>query len=556
MRNSSTYLARFCWSLVLITGAGITSFAQDKEKWEEGEGGIKNVEFRIVKDKQITLPATANRNFEKIPPRAAEPNTSPITYEFKTLNFNTPDFNPVIRPLKLKVEPLTKTYGNYVSGGLGNFSSLFGEAYLNTKRDKNKFYGAHFYHQSFAKGPVNDKFSASGNTNLDLFGKFFSDKITTGASLNFENRMGYFYGYPSPVGIERDQIKQTYNVFGLGGEIENTKPADFNFKMNAGFSYLSDHYSAKESEVALGWKSDYKLENKTGMVLNAEYFLISRKDNTIDATPRHLFKVSPAYRFSPIDGLNLTVGLNAAYENDKLLDKSLHIYPNVWANYELGSSTQAYAGLTGDVDKVSLHTLSKENLWLNSNIDIAHTNRAFDLMAGLKGKLVKKLAFDAGFSVARLKNLYYYQNAVANQSKFDVKYDDASRLNLFADLGLSVSDKIRFNGRGDYYSYSSDLLLHKPTYRLALGSSFNIYSKFTLQVDFITQGGMKALDNVSGKTLTLDPALDLSTKANYYFSRQFSAFLKFNNILSSDYPIYYNYPVRGFQAMGGLTWSF
>ena len=92
--------------------------------------------------------------------------------------------------------------------------------------------------------------------------------------------------------------------------------------------------------------------------------------------------------------------------------------------------------------------------------------------------------------------------------------------------------------------------------QLALGSSFNIYSKFTLQIDFVTQGGMKAFDNLTLKTLTLDPALDLNVKANYFLSKQFAVFLKFNNILSSDYPLYYNYPVRGFQAMAGLSWSF
>jgi len=553
--HSPLYFTRFCLFIVLVTGISFASFAQ--EKWEEGEGGIKNVEIQIVKNREITLPA-ANRNFEKVPPRPAEPNKPEITYELKTLNFNTPDFNPVIRPLKLKTEPLSKTYGNYVSAGIGNYASGFAEAYLNTKRDKNKFYGAHLYHKSFGKGPVDGKFSASGNTNLDLFGKFFTDKVTTGASLNFENRMGYFYGYPSLSGIERDQIKQSYNVFGLGGEIENAKPGDFNFKLNGGFSYLSDHYSAKESEVALRWKGDYKLSETTGFILDADYFLISRKDALVDAAPRHLFKVKPAYRFYPLDGLKLIVGLNAAYENDNNDNKSLHVYPNVWANYELGKSAQAYAGLTGDMDKVSLHTLSKENLWLNSNVDIFHTNRAFDLTAGLKGKLVKNLAFDAGFSVARLKNLYYYQNALigSSQSKFDVKYDNTSRLNLFADLGISVTDKVRFNGRGDYYGYSSDALLHRPTYRLALGSSFNIYSKFTLQIDFISQGGMKALDTVTGKTFTLDPALDLNAKANYFLSKQFAVFLKLNNILSSDYPLYYNYPVRGFQAMAGLSWSF
>jgi hypothetical protein len=70
--------------------------AQPPEKW--GEGEIEKVEIQITKEKQITLPQ-ANRNFEKIPPRAAEPIKPEIKYDFKNLSFTTPDYNPALRPL-------------------------------------------------------------------------------------------------------------------------------------------------------------------------------------------------------------------------------------------------------------------------------------------------------------------------------------------------------------------------------------------------------------------------------------------------------------------------
>jgi hypothetical protein len=536
------------------------AFAQeDKEKWDEGE--IQSVEIEIVKDRQISLPK-ANRNFEKIPPRAAEPIKPEITYDLKSFTFNSPDYSPSIRPLKLKQEELAKIYGNYLSAGLGNYSSPYAELYLNSKRDKNKFYGAHFYHNSFGKGPVDGKNSASGNTNVDLFGKFFTDAVTTSAFLNYDKRTGYFYGYPqNGPEVDRKDIKQDYNVVSLGAELENSKLSDFNFKLSGGFSYLQDYYDAKESEVSVGWKSDYKISDKSALIFNANYFLIARKDLLVDAKPRNLLKFNPAYRFYPVENLRLTIGLNAVAESDKIANKNLHVYPDVWANYELAKSVEAYAGLTGDIDKVSLHTLSAENFWLNSNIDIAHTSRSADFRVGLKGKVIKKLAFDAGFSVANLKNLYFYQNDATDPSKFIVVYDAGStqRLNLFADLGINFADKARLNLRGDYFGYSTDKQAeawHRPTYRMAFNSYFNIYSKLTLHIDFITQGGMKALDVVNNKTVTLNPAVDLNAKLNYFVSKRFSVFLKFNNMLSNKYPVYFNYPVRGFQAMGGINWSF
>jgi hypothetical protein len=273
-------------------------------------------------------------------------------------------------------------------------------------------------------------------------------------------------------------------------------------------------------------------------------------------------RIKPAYQFSPVENLSLTLGANMAYENDTLgVNKSLHLFPNVKADYALTTSVSAYAALTGDIDKVNLRSLSSENRWVNSNINIFNTNRSIEFLGGLKGKAGRKVGFETGFSASNLKGLYFYQNSVQDRSKFDVIYDagNTKRLNLFAEIGYTHAEAFRLILRGDYFSYSTDKIaeaFHRPAYRVALNSSYNVYGKLLFNIDFIGQGGMKAFDRSLAKTVEIKPALDLNFKTDYFLSKQVSLFLKLNNLLSNEYQVYLNYPVRGFQAMGGITCTF
>jgi len=551
-----------------------TAFSQD-QKDKTGEGEIEKVEIEIVKNREVTVPQAA-RNFEKVPPRATEPIKPEITYQFRNLSFNVPDYTPVLRPLKLKTETISKIYGNYVSAGFGNYVSPYAEAYLTNKRSKNKSYGVKLYHRSFLNGPVDGSNSGSGHTELRLFGKTMNSNIALSGFANFENTAAYFYGYKPGSIIDHSSISQNYNILSVGSELENAKISDFKYDFKAGYSYLTDHYSASESEVNLNFSSQYKIDNKKKIIINSDYFLMDRKDSFIPGKARQIFKVKPAYQITPVDKLLLTVGFNTVFENDTIgKQKGVHVYPNLWANYQLSSAVEGYAGLTGDVDKVSLHSLSRENVWINSNINLFNTNRTVEFLTGLKGKVSGKVSFGAGFSFATLKNLYYYQSDLIDQSKFNVFYDNGEthRTNLFAEMGFSA-EAFKVMMRGDYFSYSSTIArqiasqyalgginvgngaLQRPTYRVSINSSYNFYEKLLLGVDFVAQGGIQALDLEKKNLTTLNPALDLNVKANYFVSKQFSIFLSFNNILSSNYQLYLNYPVRGFQAMGGASWSF
>ncbi len=569
--------------VTLIVSCTIAAFGQEKEQWEKetGEGEIVDVEIEIVKDRKIVLPR-AVRNFEKIPPRPFEPIKPAITYEFKNFQFTTPPYRPSVRPLKLKQEELSKIYGNYISGGLGNYGSIFLEGSMTTKRDKNKFLGAHLYTRSFASGPVDGKNSASSTTNFQVFGKSTGKVVTVTGDATYDVKSGYYYGYvPDGTGTEinRDRLRQVYTTYGANIGLENTKVSDFNYKLRAGYNYLQDFYHAREGEASFSFNSAYKVSEKTKFILDADYFLINRKDSLI-SQDRHLFRVKPAYQFNPIDKLVLTAGANVAFSTDQYPgSKDFHLYPHLKAQYELSPSFEAYGIVTGDMDKVDLHSLSAENMWLASAFAFpnlsdhrnfyTNTNRSLEFKGGVNGKLGRKVAVGAGISVAELKNYYFYGLFTANvnpahqalpayMTSFFPAYDgNTKRINPFAEISYAEAEIFKLSIRGDYFSYSTQDLAgpsQRPTYRVSATSVYNMFDKISLEAGFIAQGGMKFY--TTPQTISLDPAFDLNLKTRYFISKQFSAFVTLNNILGNNYPLYLGYPARGFQVLAGVSWSF
>lgn len=556
------------FTLIFVLGLMLVStatFGQDpqqkKEDWEK-EGEIESIEIEIVKERQITLPK-ANRNFEKIPPRPSEPIKPPITYDFRSFSFQAPQVSLSVKPLKLKAESKPTVYGGFVRAGFGNYASPLLEAFINTRRDKNKLMGAYAYHHSSGKGPVDGKNSGAGASGISLYGKSFSELFALSGNVSFDNRTTHFYGYPKGVELDTDTLKQSFVLFKMGGEITNSRNSDFSYTLGAAFSHMADKYKAKESEVNLTFRSAYELNEQSAMELNADYAIISRKDEQVEAKPRNLFTIYPSYSFVILEELKLKVGFVAAFENDDIDSKSAHVYPTAKATYPLSPSVDVEGALSGGIEKVSLQSLVNENLWIAPNIDIYHSNKTIDLSAAVRAKLGNKVFTQAGLVLSTIKNLYSYQNLRDDQSKFETVYDlgTVKRSNLYASLSYAQSEVAKFLVRGDLYSYSggdfSDVY-HRPTHKLTVNGSYNIYNKIILTADIIAQGGMKAraYNGNEFEVIKLKNAFDLNAKAEYIFSESFSAFLQFNNITSNQYPVLQHYPVRGFQVMAGITWSF
>lgn len=551
-----TRIARLI-SVLLFMATVQTVFGQ--EEWEEG-GEIESVEIEIVKEKQITLPR-ADRNFEKIPPRPADPVKPSFSYEFRSMKYTAPELKLDVRPLRVKQEDLSKIYSGYLSAGFGNYRSPYLEGSLTSKRDAQKFYGGEIYHKSYGTGPVGKELSASGDTRLNAFAKGMGVKLTTDAAIRYENRYNHFYastGAPVETRLPGD-ILQTFHVGAIDAGIENTKANDINFRLRGGFSFLDDRYSASESKASIRFASDYKLKNEKSITFRTNYLLIARKDLLTEAKPRHLLTVAPSYRMSIMGKATLDLGINVFVENDTISPASFHLYPNVSLNYPAGRNIETYASLRGDFEEVSLHKLSAENPWVAPDIPLFHTQKAFEFILGAKGRLARLVSFNSGVEFTRFLDLYFYDNLPADRTKFTALYDDATRLNFFAQAGFAMGDKIQLNARGEYYNYVTDELTHpwhRPLYKVGVYSTWMIAGKVMTDASLVTQGGAKAFDHDLNSVVELQAAVDVSLKLRYFWSKRLSLFVDGSNLLNRMYPLYLNYPSRGLQVTGGASYCF
>jgi hypothetical protein len=528
---------------------------------QEWGGEIESVEIEIVKERQIALPR-ANRSFDKVPPRPVEPIEPRLTYDFQPVAFEGKSFSPVLRPLRLKAEELSRLYGRTVSAGLGNYGSPYLEAALSTKRDKQRFLATRFFHRSFATGPVDGRTSSSGQTELAAVAQGFGKNVSGGGEINYSYTALNFYGYPNLSTIDRLILPQNFNRVKLGGQVSNTRKGAFNYEAAGSFSYLVDNFKAAESEVLGQLNTDYKLNEKSAIQTVVDYFLIARRDENVDAKPRHLFRLRPVYQFMPIDKLTVQAGAQIAYENDTAgTGSNLHVYPHATARYALTKSVNAFARLTGNMERVSLHTLTLENPWLAANVPIQHTNKRIDVGGGLLGGSPKGVYWTVGFSASALDHQYFFVND-ASGGKFDLLYfqNVVWRSNPYGEFGLTKDLRAQWKLRFDYFGYTSAargfVPWHLPEYRGELLANIHLYKKLLLQTSSTLLGGIRGREPGTLRTVELPVVVDLNLKLDYLLSDRFALFVRGDNLLNTQYRLFLNYPVRGLQVLAGGTYNF
>lgn len=535
--------------LLLLSVCLNNLFAQD-------EGGIPDVEIQIVNPLKVTLPK-ADRNFAKVPAMPAEPISPPMVYDYSLVSFLTPSYSPAVRPLRLKPTEATAYRPGFISAGFGNYISPYLKGYISFFPAKSLTTGGlSFHHHSFGTGKVDDKNSSSGFTSVAANIKSAGKVATTEVLAGFEDRAGNFYGYVPGSDVSKDTIKQAYQTYFLSGSISNSKASDFNYEIRPSFSYLKDKYSAKETDFSLGVNTLYKMK-EGGISVNARYSLIAREDSEIESQVRHLFSVTPQYQFKLAEKFSLNVGATVAFENDSIGKSDFHVYPAISSHYSIGNNFNLFAKLGGDIDKVGLHSLSRDNLWINPNVSIFHTNKALEFSGGIVGNL-GNLSATAGFTLSQLKNYFLFQNDSINQAKFNVIYDDVTRSNLFLGLNFDKGN-YSFRVRGDYYNYTTQTqqeAWHRPQYTADVSVGIKAGAKLSIVPRFMVMGGMKAFDFSIDEIIELPLAVDFGVNSEYSFSDRVGVFIKLSNLLNSNYSLYNNYPVRGIQGLAGFTWKF
>lgn len=504
---------------------------------------------------KIELPQ-ANRNFEKINFEMKPAPVKPQEYQMEEVEVEVPKMVVKINPVIQKPDPLQKLYGNYVKAGIGNYSTPYFEGFFNNKRSENVSYGLHLKHFSSALGPV--KNSKMSENRASAYVRYFTKKTELSSSLSYDRDRYNFYGYDHNFPVEKDTIKQVFNTISFKAGIKSlNQDSKFSYDLRFGYFNFRNRYSAREGEYLTNLGSAYRLDEDKSIRLDGVLSVSGYKDSV--KLNRTFFQLKPAFYYD-LGKYKLTAGFNTAYISDTANTSKFHLYPRLNVDVSLiENQLTAFAGLEGEMQKNTLRSFISENPFLESNVELRHSNKSIELYAGIKGNYAG-LNFKGRLGYANYNNLFFYNNSEQDSSEFRIMYDrSTSVLNLLADVSYDLSDRFRMGLGMNYYSYNLSTLeqpWHRPKFTTSLSAGYNLKNKIYINTDIYYISGLSGKNYISGREVKLDGIFDVNLKIDYKISNAFTAFLELNNILSKKYQRYLYYPVKGINVIGGISYSF
>jgi hypothetical protein len=544
----------------IFSGLSWMSFGQQA-------GEVKDQEFVIRKDRVLTLPKQA-RKFERIPVLPSPKSSSNFTYTVQPYFLSlTPE---VIKPeVAQKQWPRNQEvlYPGFARIGYGNYASPIIEGRYNYWEEEDYNFGVKLKHEGFYKGPIDGSNSGENFTNLKADGSLYRDFIQFFGGLEYDRHEFKFYGYDPENPFLEDYIpsQNVLNTYRLKAGLQDIDKMDFlNYEAYITVRGFNDQYLASESEIGIKALSDFRFDDALKTSVNMELSLTNPKDQFYADINRNYFKVNPYVSYLK-KGILVKAGINLIFENDVALNKKsdFYIFPQLDAHYMLTDEFGIYAGFEGDVQRKTYLDFVNENPFLGPSESLLNTVQNYIGKAGIKGTINDEFTYEAGISMGKFTNMYFFTNNPADTLRFNIVYDDDTRvMNYSAKVAWQYEGFYRLIGKANYYYYNTSNLegaFHRPEWEVSLNNNFAFSDKWLVQLNANLMGGIQTFVDFGPDESNLKelPAiLDLQLKADYQITERVSAFAVGNNLLNRQNQRFLNYPVRGIQGILGVTVRF
>jgi hypothetical protein len=215
-------------------------------------------------------------------------------------------------------------------------------------------------------------------------------------------------------------------------------------------------------------------------------------------------------------------------------------------------------------------SFAAENEFLLSSNLIANENNVMNGKLGIKGAFSNTILFNVAASYGHTKNkaLFITDTLRSIGNRFAIIYDNVTTFKIEASVIYQLQEKIKFEGIGIINSYETKFntfAWNLPQLQIVARGFYQVTPQLSINVDANFEGGRQALvysvlENDHQENLQYSRQLgliaDLNLAAEYRYSQKLSAFLQVNNFAAQRYKRWYNYPVQGFQVLGGVTFKF
>lgn len=551
-----------------------------------------SAQAQTITEEQVTVIAPYSPTItkaQKIPEfPAAETNTNS---KFKLEYYTNPKLMATHFELKdlqaaRYVSPNNPKYKqNVIKAGFGLYTTPYAELFLNGKLNSNWTVGLHARHLS-SKASVKDfGYSGFSQNGAEFWTKNIGKRKVVWLSGFYQRDAYHYYGfhpddyltqYVTPPDFD-SLTAQTFSDAGLKFEVFSTQGQTKNgFKIDGQYRYFWDKFNNLENLVDLNGTFRRPIEflglknQSVGVGLNTEVVVTNWKANTqpLNFVPQTNSIYSPqnffhgkidlrgfyniAYdRFDFKAGAVLSVGLDST--------STIKVYPDFRVKATIISNVLDYfLQFDGKLMSPSYYSLTRENPFVAANVPMKYTSQTYRIKTGFNVNIAGIADVKLWGSKERLQNAAFFTSDTTSlyNNQYWLLYDDADRLQIGGDVEVNYKG-VDFNFQLVYQDFTPDnerQAWYKPSWTSRVEASYWLYDNLMLSIE--VQSRSKVWAKVGNTEQQLKGWMDIGAAANYHLNKQFSAFVQLNNLLSQQYQLWYNYPVKGFGAMAGVSYAF
>jgi hypothetical protein len=540
---------------IILSGAGFLfstgTFAQDT---------LRKKSIDITSSFRPELEVAAKIAFNATPPTAdtARPR----------LQYDIPDpslqlvYQPgSLKPLALQIDTSAAfANSNYVKAGFGSLRTPFFQSGF-TFGDGNTS-GLNIYAKYLASdGKLDYQKFTSTHVKLSGFYKT-AQNMEVNAAVGMKYDGTYKYGYePKTLNFpDNDSIRQRFQTYYLRIGAHNVNPTEYgiNYSPQIKIDVFGDHIKNRESNTVV----DLPLEKTIGedfavnLALNFDLTRLSLDDkaSTVNNTTWY---VAPSVTYKH-PNFRIQAGIRPSWDN-----KTFKMFPNILA--EVSTSDQRFtfhAGWTGYIRKTTFQYLASQNPWLWAPSSLTNT-WIEERFAGFKGSVGDHFSYNAKVGVNILNNqpLFINDTSAAGDGKSFLVVNER-RINVLTtggQIGYNVEEKFaliaglsfnQFTGLKDNEKAWGMIPLE-----LNASTRIQIIKDLWLKGDLFAWSGPKYLKK-NGGVGDSGSAFDLNAGLEFRITKNLNLWTQFNNIFNKEYQRWNQYPVYGFNFVGGIIFSF
>jgi len=354
---------------------------------------------------------------------------------------------------------------------------------------------------------------------------------------------------------------------------------NINYDLGFNYHYFAAKTAQKEHQTVFSANLNKKFDKMLG-ILNSSFTFYKadeiRKRISLQVGQKQqiLFRIDPSVMWKT-ENARLQLGVNTAILFDDDADASLRMFPKIDAEWSpVKQVLTLFAGADGYLQHNTYSMIAAENPYVDPYHDVANSIVSYVVSGGIKGKLSSKTNFvtQASYSLIKDQHFYvtysnYFRNLDSDmrnlENTFSLAYDDVNLFKLSAEILHSVSENFSLHLLGNYYTYSLDNLekaYQMPHTEVTFSGIYKPVTqlKFTADIFFVGERTAVIYDRLIPPFIevAMDPIIDLNAGVEYQFTDRLNFFLKLNNFGMQKYEQWLGYTNKGFNWLGGLSYSF